>query len=149
LLGHLRPLLGWMLRPFPCNKFVISTGEVMGLRPTQGNESPTDSVPQGRLSLAQDASPGFDSKRVLGVPQGRLTVTHGCIRGYFQPSLRDWILPKIYPGLASRAKLNRPCGTESGYGGLTRTLYVLEGNVFRPKRSVVERSAVSGFSPKL
>jgi hypothetical protein len=42
-----------------------------------------NSVPQGRLNLAQDASPGLDSKGRL-VPQGRLEVGRGAILNKFQ-----------------------------------------------------------------
>jgi hypothetical protein len=48
-------------------------------------------VPQGRLNLAQDASPGLD----LGerpVPQGRLKIGRDAILGNLQPSLRDSIM---------------------------------------------------------
>jgi len=50
-----------------------------------------NSVPQGRLNLAQDASPGLD----LGerpVPQGRLKIGRDAILGNLQPSLRDSIM---------------------------------------------------------
>src|ERR1700730_12405692 len=45
-------------------------------------------VPQGRLNLAQDASPGLDSKG-RPVPQGRLEIGRDEILENVQPSLRD------------------------------------------------------------
>jgi hypothetical protein len=55
-----------------------------------------NSVPQGRLNLAQDASPGLD----LGerpVPQGRLKIGRDAILGNLQPSLRDLIMFRDVP----------------------------------------------------
>jgi hypothetical protein len=49
------------------------------------------SVPEGRLNLAQDGSPGLDLKRRL-VPQGRLKIGRDAILNNFQPSLRDLIM---------------------------------------------------------
>jgi hypothetical protein len=46
------------------------------------------SVPQGRLNLAQDASPGLNLKG-RPVPQGRLEVRRDAILNDLQPSLRD------------------------------------------------------------
>jgi len=48
-------------------------------------------VPQGRLNLAQDASPGLDLKG-RPVPQGRLKIRRDPILGNLQPSLRDLIM---------------------------------------------------------
>jgi hypothetical protein len=48
----------------------------------------SNSVPQGRLNLAQDANPGLDLKGRL-VPQGRLNVGRDVILDNLQPSLRD------------------------------------------------------------
>ena len=48
-------------------------------------------VPQGRLNLAQDASPGLD---LTGrpVPEGRLKIGRDTILDNLQPSLRDLIM---------------------------------------------------------
>ena len=48
-------------------------------------------VPQGRLNLAQDASPGLDLKG-RPVPQGRLKIGRDAILDNLQPSLRDSIM---------------------------------------------------------
>jgi hypothetical protein len=48
----------------------------------------TSLVPQGRLNLAQDASPGLDMQ-ARPVPQGRLEMGRDEILGNLQPSLRD------------------------------------------------------------
>ena len=48
-------------------------------------------VPQGRLNLAQDASPGLDLKG-RPVPQGRLKIGRDAILDNLQPSLRDLIM---------------------------------------------------------
>jgi hypothetical protein len=48
-------------------------------------------VPEGRLNLAQDASPGLDLKR-RPVPQGRLKIGRDSILDNLQPSLRDSIM---------------------------------------------------------
>jgi hypothetical protein len=48
-------------------------------------------VPQGRLNLAQDASPGLDLNG-RPVPQGRLKIGHDAILDNFQPSQRDLIM---------------------------------------------------------
>jgi hypothetical protein len=37
LLSHSRPSVDWIICRFPRNKIVISTGVLMGLRPTQGS----------------------------------------------------------------------------------------------------------------
>jgi hypothetical protein len=60
-------------------------------RPSNGcsNQDFRSSVPQGRLNLAQDASPG-SIMRHGRVPQGRLKFVQDCLAAYFQPSLRDW-----------------------------------------------------------
>jgi hypothetical protein len=50
-----------------------------------------NSVPQGRLNLAQDASPGLDLKG-RPVPQGRLKIGRDAILDNLQPSLRDSIM---------------------------------------------------------
>jgi hypothetical protein len=50
-----------------------------------------NSVPQGRLNLAQDASPGLDLKG-RPVPQGRLEIDRDAILENLQPSLRDLIM---------------------------------------------------------
>ena len=50
-----------------------------------------NSVPQGRLNLAQDASPGLDLKG-RSVPKGRLKIGRDAILDNFQPSLRDLIM---------------------------------------------------------
>jgi hypothetical protein len=47
--------------------------------------------PQGRLSLAQDVSPGYITKHDR-VPQGRLKVVQDCVAAHFQPSLPDWVV---------------------------------------------------------
>jgi len=48
-------------------------------------------VPQGRLNLAQDASPGLDLQ-ARPVPQGRLEIDRDEILENLQPSLRDLIM---------------------------------------------------------
>ena len=53
--------------------------------------SDLNSVPQGRLNLAQDASPGLDLKG-RSVPKGRLKIGRDAILDNFQPSLRDLIM---------------------------------------------------------
>jgi hypothetical protein len=78
--------------------------------------SDPNSVPQGRLNLAQDVSPGLDLKG-WRVPQGRLKTGRNAILDNFQPSLRDLII-MIYPGLASCAKSSRPSGTDLRFSGL-------------------------------
>jgi hypothetical protein len=50
--------------------------------------SKPNSVPQGRLNLAQDASPGLDLKG-RPVPKGRLKIGRDAILDNLQPSLRD------------------------------------------------------------
>ena len=50
-----------------------------------------DSVPEGRLNLAQDASPGLDSKG-RPVPKGRLEIGRDAFLDNLQPSLRDLIM---------------------------------------------------------
>jgi hypothetical protein len=50
-----------------------------------------NTVPQGRLNLAQDASPGWDLKG-RPVPQGRLEMGRDPILDNRQPSLRDSII---------------------------------------------------------
>jgi hypothetical protein len=45
-------------------------------------------VPQGRLTFAQDASPGYIKKHDQ-VPKGRLKILKDCVAAHFQPSLRD------------------------------------------------------------
>ena len=50
-----------------------------------------NSVPQGRLNLAQDASPGLDLQ-ARPVPQGRLEIGRDEILDNLQPSLRDLII---------------------------------------------------------
>jgi hypothetical protein len=56
------------------------------------------------------------------VPKGRLKVVQDLQAAYFQPSLRDWVVFKSNPGLASWAKFSRPFGTEFRNGILTQTL---------------------------
>jgi hypothetical protein len=46
----------------------------------------TNLGPQGRLTLAQDASPGYIMRHDL-VPQGRLKIVQDCVAANFQPSL--------------------------------------------------------------
>jgi hypothetical protein len=53
--------------------------------------SNANSVPQGRLNLAQDASPGLDLKG-RPVPQGRLKIGLDEILDNLQPSLRDLVM---------------------------------------------------------
>ena len=55
-----------------------------------------NSVPQGRLNLAQDASPGLDLKG-RPVPQGRLEIGRDAILDNLQPSLRDLIMFRDVP----------------------------------------------------
>jgi len=55
-----------------------------------------DSVPKGRLNLAQDASPGLDLKG-RQVPQGRLKIGRDAILENLQPSLRDLIMFRDVP----------------------------------------------------
>jgi hypothetical protein len=50
-----------------------------------------NSVPEGRLNLAQDDSPGLDLKDDP-VPQGRLRIGRDAILDNLQPSLRDSIM---------------------------------------------------------
>jgi hypothetical protein len=50
----------------------------------------SNSVPKGRLNLAQDASPGLDVKG-RPVPKGRLKMCRDAILDNLQPSLRDSI----------------------------------------------------------
>jgi hypothetical protein len=45
-------------------------------------------VPEGRLNLAQDESPGLGLKR-RPVPEGRLKIDRDAILNNLQPSLRD------------------------------------------------------------
>jgi hypothetical protein len=81
-----------------------------------------NSVPQGRLSLAQDASPGYIMQHDR-VPQGRLKGCPGLRRGPFSAVPVGLGRPsKSNPGLASWAKLSRPCGTEFAKGVLTHVL---------------------------
>jgi hypothetical protein len=54
------------------------------------------SVPQGRLNIAQDASPGYIMQHDQ-VPKGRLKVVQDSDAAYFQPSLRDWSSFRIQP----------------------------------------------------
>jgi hypothetical protein len=57
----------------------------------QGRKSVCEnSVPEGRLNLAQDASPGLDLKG-RPVPEGRLKIRRDSILDNLQPSLRDLI----------------------------------------------------------
>jgi hypothetical protein len=71
-----------------------------------------NSVPQGRLNLAQDASPGLDLKG-RPVPQGRLKIGLDEILDNLQPSLRDLIMFHDVPRTSVLAKFSRPCGTNS------------------------------------
>ena len=59
-----------------------------------------NSVPEGRLNLAQDASPGLDLKG-RSVPQGRLELGRHAILDILQASFRDLIMVQDVPGLAS------------------------------------------------
>jgi hypothetical protein len=66
-------------------------------------------VPEGRLNIAHDASPGFDLEG-RPVPQGRLEIGRDAIMENLQPSLRDLIvlhgelrtnvLGSVQPGLS-------------------------------------------------
>ena len=56
----------------------------------------SNSVPQGRLNLAQDASPGLNLKGDP-VPEGRLKIGRNAILDNFQPSLRDLIMSHDLP----------------------------------------------------
>jgi hypothetical protein len=105
-------------RPLLC---LILPKKVQGLKSAYVRSRFPNSVPQGRLNLAQDASPGYITKHD-SVPQGRLKVVQDCVAAYFQPSLRDWSSLKLNPGLASWAKFSRPCGTEFGNRLLTHAL---------------------------
>ena len=67
-------------------------------------------VPQGRLNLAQDASPGLGRERCL-VPQGRLNPFPAV--SAVPAGLAE--LLDVFPGLTSWAKFRRPCGTEIGW----------------------------------
>ena len=78
-----------------------------------------NSVPKGRLNLAQDASPGLDlrttqSRRACPelVERGRLKIGRDAILDNLQPPLRDSSCCMVYPGLTSWAKFSRPCGTK-------------------------------------
>ena len=62
-------------------------GFMYGLKSVCENSDP-NSVPEGRLNLAQDASPGLDLKG-RSVPQGRLKMGRDAILDNLQPSLRD------------------------------------------------------------
>ena len=63
----------------------------LALRPKEKLPILPNSVPQGRLNLAQDASPGLDLKG-RSVPKGRLKIGRDAILDNFQPSLRDLIM---------------------------------------------------------
>jgi hypothetical protein len=94
----------------------------------------TNSVPQGRLKVAQDASPGVAIANEP-VPQGRLRISQDmvlgwlpesrkvhsevevpqdCILGIFSRPCGTGSLAIATPGLASWATLSRPSGTEYG-----------------------------------
>jgi len=72
-----------------------------------GRDSRDEPVPQERLIVAQDDSPGALGLRRMGEN------TQDYILGYFQASLRDCSLAHANPGLTSWATLSRPCGTGS------------------------------------
>jgi hypothetical protein len=57
---------------------------------------PSNSVPEGRLNVAQDVSPGLDLKNDP-VPQGRLKMGRDTIRENLQPSLWDSIMFHFEP----------------------------------------------------
>ena len=63
-------------------------------------------VPEGRLRIAQDFSPGTPRPKPSGVPEGRLRFNRpsGTPEGFW---------PMAVPGLKSWAILNRPSGTKS------------------------------------
>ncbi len=65
--------------------------EGYGLQSLRENQRIAKSVPQGRLNLAQDASPGLDLQE-RPVPQGRLELGRDEILDNLQPSLRDLIM---------------------------------------------------------
>src|ERR1700685_4615064 len=75
-----------------------------------------NSVPQGRLSVAQDAVLGR-SRNMIESRKGRLKITglsavpYGTVRAH-----------NIYTGLTSWPTLTRPCGTEFGISVLTQAL---------------------------
>ena len=92
----------------------------------------SNSVPEGRLTVAQDVSPGC-TFAPRSVPEGRLKITQDAILGYLylriglavgsgRPRTLSWDIlsrpygtgrcPRTYPGLTSWATLSRPCGTE-------------------------------------
>jgi hypothetical protein len=99
----------------------------------------SNSVPKGRLNLAQDASPGLDVKG-RPVPKGRLKMCR---------DVQSWIIFSrpygtqsgfmIYPGLTSWAKFNRPFGTECRFPlsrrvvGSKTDLFRIAGLSFRPR----------------
>jgi hypothetical protein len=62
-----------------------------GLKGVCENQDLRILVPQGRLNLAQDASPGLDLQ-ARPVPQGRLEIGRDEILDNLQPSLRDLIV---------------------------------------------------------
>ena len=84
---------------------LLGTNEECGAAPPALDRMPTDpalprgvcephfqnSVPQGRLNLAQDASPGLDLQG-RPIPQGRLKIGRDAIMDSLQPSLRDSIM---------------------------------------------------------
>jgi hypothetical protein len=49
------------------------------------------SVPEGRLNLAQDVTPGYTGN-IDSVPEGRLKVVQDHVTTCFQPSLRDSVV---------------------------------------------------------
>src|ERR1700734_3790501 len=75
-----------------------------------------NSVPKGRLSVAQDAVLGR-SRNMIQSRKGRLKITglsavpYGTVPAF-----------NTYPGLTSWAKLNRPCGTRVPDEVLTQLL---------------------------
>ena len=74
-------------QPF-CLCALVQAG-VYGLKSLRENSGFKSLVPEGRLNLAQDDSPGLDLKR-RPVPQGRLKIDRDAILNNLQPSLRDF-----------------------------------------------------------
>ena len=63
---------------------------------TQSRRACPELVERGRLTLAQDASPGLDLKG-RPVPKGRLKIGRDAILDNLQPSLRDLIMSHDVP----------------------------------------------------
>jgi hypothetical protein len=100
-----------------------------------------NSVPQGRLNLAQDASPGLNLK---GRPSPVGTAENRPRHNPGEPSTVPAGTQScfmLYPGLASWAKFNRPCGTKLVNPGFLRRSSA-------PAKAYRQRKCLSEESPK-